>query len=115
VITVDSQHGAISYQDREDLTNTLTKSLIEIDQIGKAGFSRQAQKLPSAPSSEEDLKDFIKQVQEEKLSPPLSQRLRKKTQDSSKPHSLFLWQSFSDVIHRHITAAGLRYRYPRKQ
>jgi hypothetical protein len=27
---------------------------------------------------------------------------------------LFLWQRFSDVIHRHITAAGLRYRYPRK-
>jgi hypothetical protein len=81
VITVDSRHGAIGYQDREDLTNTLTKSLIEIDQIGKAGFSRQAQKLPSAPSSEEDLKDFIKQVQKEKLSPPLSQRLRKKTQD----------------------------------
>jgi hypothetical protein len=28
---------------------------------------------------------------------------------------LFLWQRFSDVIHRHITAAGLRYRYPRMQ
>jgi hypothetical protein len=27
---------------------------------------------------------------------------------------LFLWQRFSDVIHRYITAAGLRYRYPRK-
>jgi hypothetical protein len=27
---------------------------------------------------------------------------------------LFQWQRFSDVIHRHITAAGLRYRYPRK-
>jgi hypothetical protein len=27
---------------------------------------------------------------------------------------LFLWQRFSDVIRRHITAAGLRYRYPRK-
>jgi hypothetical protein len=26
----------------------------------------------------------------------------------------FLWQRFSDVIHRHITAAELRYRYPRK-
>jgi hypothetical protein len=27
---------------------------------------------------------------------------------------LFLWQRFSDVVHRHITAAGLRYRYSRK-
>jgi hypothetical protein len=27
---------------------------------------------------------------------------------------LFPWQRFSDVIHRHITAAWLRYRYPRK-
>jgi hypothetical protein len=27
---------------------------------------------------------------------------------------LFLWQRFSDVIYRHITAAGLGYRYPRK-
>jgi hypothetical protein len=27
---------------------------------------------------------------------------------------LFLWQRFSDVIHRYIMAAGLRYRYPRK-
>jgi hypothetical protein len=27
---------------------------------------------------------------------------------------LFLWQRFSDVIRRQITAAGLRYRYPGK-
>jgi hypothetical protein len=38
----------------EDLTNTLTKSLLEIDQIDKLSFSRQAEKLPSAPTSEED-------------------------------------------------------------
>ncbi|PNF19597.1 hypothetical protein B7P43_G16826 [Cryptotermes secundus] len=38
VITVDSRHGAMSCQDKEDLTNTLTKSLFEIDQIDKTKF-----------------------------------------------------------------------------
>ena len=68
VITVDSRHGAMSCQDREDLTNTLTRSLLEVDQIDETRFLSQAKKLPSAPTSEEDLRDFIKQVQKEKNS-----------------------------------------------
>jgi hypothetical protein len=81
VITVDSCHGAMSQQDKEDLTNTLTRSLLETDQTDKTKFSHQARNLPSAPTSEEDLRDFIKQVQTEKGNTPLSQRLRRKKQD----------------------------------
>jgi hypothetical protein len=81
VIAVDSCHGAMSQQDKEDLTNTLTRSLLEIDQTDKIKFSHQARKLPSAPTSEDDLRDFIKQVQTEKGNTPLSQRLRRKKQD----------------------------------
>jgi hypothetical protein len=68
-------------QDKEDLTNTMTRSLLETDQTDKIKFSHQAQKLPSAPTSEEDLRDFIKQVQTEKGNTPLSQRLCRKKQD----------------------------------
>jgi hypothetical protein len=78
----------MSQRDKEDLTNTLTRSLLEIDQDDKVHFSHQARKLPSAPTSEEDLRDFIKQVQTEEGSTPLSQRLRKKKLDPGS-HPLF--------------------------
>jgi hypothetical protein len=74
----------MSQQDKEDLTNTLTRSLLKIDQTNKITFSHQARKLPSAPTSEEVLRDFIKQVQTEKGNSPLSQRLRGKKQDPGK-------------------------------
>jgi hypothetical protein len=88
VIAVDSCHGTMSQRDKEDLTNTLTRSLLEIDQNDKIHFSHQARKLPSAPTSEEDLRNFIKQVQTEEGSTPLSQRLRKKKLDPGS-HPLF--------------------------
>jgi hypothetical protein len=71
----------MSYQDKEDLTSPLTKSLLGTDQIDEIGFTHKARKLPSAPPSEEDLRDFVKQVQMEKSSNPMSQRLCKEKQD----------------------------------
>jgi hypothetical protein len=56
----------MSQQDKEDLTNTVTRSLLETDQTDKINFSHQARNLLSAPTSEEGLWDFIKQVQTEK-------------------------------------------------
>jgi hypothetical protein len=70
LITVDSRQGTMSYQDKEDLTNTLTKSLLGSDQTDEVGLAHKVRKLPSAPVSEEDLRDFVKQVQMEKVIPP---------------------------------------------
>jgi hypothetical protein len=81
VITIDSRQGTRSYQDKEGLTNTLTQSLLGADQTDEVNFTPKIRKLPSAPPSEQDLKDFVKQVQMDTDSSPISQRLRKKKQD----------------------------------
>jgi hypothetical protein len=71
---------------RQDLSNTLTESLLGTDQTDEVGFAHKARKLPSAPPSEEDLRDFVKHIQMEKSNSPISQRLRKKKRDPGSNH-----------------------------
>jgi hypothetical protein len=73
----------LNVQSRNELTQALTQSLIELDNIGTT-MHKPHQKLPSAPTSEVVVREFITKTNQKDYSPPLAQRLRKKMQ---KPYS----------------------------
>ena len=67
----------LQIHDKDELTHALTQSLIELDKIGLRKHET-FQKLPSAPTSEVDMKCFVAQAQRERDNSPVAQRLRKK-------------------------------------